>query len=129
MKISHLAVQKFIGYFAIIFGIISSMASSLVLFTEEGKSVAGQIVYFVLWANFLLSLLYILTGVMILRRMKLSIPFSFFIAATSLVILLGLISHILRGNAYEIRTLMAMSLRTFFWILISITNYRILRLN
>lgn len=109
---------------AIIFGIATIKSGGTVLFTEQGQKSAGNYVPFVLWFNFVAGFAYILAGMALYKMKTCSRRLALVIAiSTSIVfILFGL--HILNGGAYEIRTVVAMTIRSSLWIVIAATVLR-----
>jgi hypothetical protein len=108
-----------ISIIATVFGIATIKEGGTVLLTEAGKLEAGNYVPFVLLFNFIAGFAYVLAGVMLFRLKSCSRKLSTVIAiATSVVfVLFGI--HILNGGAYELRTVIAMTLRSGIWITIA----------
>lgn len=103
----------------IIFGIITIFAGGNALFTESGKLAAGKIVSLILWYNFIAGFFYIAAGIAIFRQKSMAIRIAMLLANSSIAIYFALLMHIFEGNVYEMRTLIAMTLRTFYWIAIA----------
>lgn len=104
---------------AILFGMATIKEGGTVLFTEAGEKNAGNYVPFVLWFNFIAGFAYILAGITLYKLKSCSRRLVLMIAvSTSIVfILFGL--HVFNGGAYEMRTVLAMTIRSSLWILIS----------
>ncbi len=104
---------------AILFGVATIKEGGTVLFTEAGEKNAGNYVPFVLWFNFIAGFAYILAGITLYKLKSCSRRLVLMIAvSTSIVfILFGL--HVFNGGAYEIRTVLAMTIRSSLWILIA----------
>jgi hypothetical protein len=105
---------------AILFGIATINEGGTVLFTQEGKIEAGNFVPFVLWFNFVAGFLYILTGIMLFKLKTGSRLFSIAIAIATIFVFIIFGAHIFNGGAYELRTVVAMTLRSGLWIAISV---------
>ena len=101
---------------AVLFGVATVLSGGRSLFTESGRIDAGDYVPFVLWFNFLAGFAYIVAGIGLAQERAWFKNLAFVIAAaTSLVfVLFGI--HIWLGGAFENRTVMAMVLRTGFWL-------------
>lgn len=115
---------KVISAVTIIFGMATIKEGGSVLFTEEGRLSAGNFVPFVLWFNFIAGFIYILAGIAIFRLNKCSKHLSSMIAVSSLLVFICFGIHIFNGGAYEVRTVIAMTIRTSLWIIISIMTIR-----
>ncbi len=104
---------------AILFGIATIKEGGTALFSEAGQREAGNYVPFVLWFNFFAGFAYILAGVMLFRLKSCSRKLSAVIAITTAFVFILLGAHILSGGAYELRTVVAMTLRSGIWITIA----------
>lgn len=105
---------------AIVFGILTLLSGGLALFGgAEARAAMGQIVPLVLWFNFLAGFAYVTAGVGLWARRRWAGWVSVAVMAATFAVpaLLGL--HILRGGAYEMRTVIAMGLGTAIWMGIS----------
>ncbi len=120
--------RKSIGIFAILFGLGSLMSGGGAIFGGEAtKSLAGNVVPFVVWFNFLGGVAYIVAGAGIYAARGWATPLSAAIAAASLVVL-GLFGlKVLSGAAYEMRTVWAMSFRCVVWLGIAFVACRACR--
>jgi hypothetical protein len=78
----------------------------------------------VLWVNFLAGFAYLLAAAGLFMLKHWAVWISIFIAVSTVVVfaLLGL--HMLSDGLYEVRTVIAMSLRTAVWTLIATFAYR-----
>ena len=113
-----------ISVITILFGMATIKEGGSVLFTEEGRIAAGNFVPFVLWFNFIAGFFYIITGILFYRIESCSKQLSTIIASASILVFIMLGIHIFNGSAYEVRTIIAMTLRSTLWIIISIIAYR-----
>lgn len=112
------------------FGLLTIKSGGAVLFFDgEARQAAGNYVPFVLWFNFLAGFLYVITGIVLWsmhpRISRWSAWLSVLLAGSTLFIFAAFGLHIINGGAYEIRTVMAMTLRSGIWIVIAaFTWYR-----
>lgn len=100
-----------------VFGALTIFSGGQALFGGPAiQAVAGNAVPFVLWFNFLSGFVYVLAGVGIALRK----PWAGTLAkalALAIVAVFALFGwHVLRGGAYEMRTVAAMTLRAGVWI-------------
>jgi len=108
---------------AILFGVLTIFSGGRTLFNAEAQQLAGNIVPFVLWFNFLAGFAYVVAGVGLWRRQRWSIGLSFAIAIATLLIFSALGLQIWRGGSYEMRTVAAMGFRAVTWLVISAVAY------
>jgi len=109
--------RKIAGGLAIAFGIATLVEGGGVLFgSPAAVAEAGDVVPFVLFFNFGAGFLYILAGVATLARHTPALWLARLLAVTSVGVLIALLVHIVAGEPYEPRTLVAMSLRSAFWV-------------
>lgn len=117
-----------LGLFAIGFGIITIKSGGFALFGgEAGKEFAGKYVPFVLWFNFLAGFLYVVTGVGILLKKKWSVVLAKTLATSTVLIFMAFGIYILTGGEYEMRTIGAMTVRSLFWIVISLLTTKAIK--
>lgn len=109
---------------ATLFGIATIKEGGTVLFTEAGNQNAGNFVPFVLWFNFFAGFAYILAGIMLFRLKSCSRKLSSVIAIATTIVFIIFGVHILNGGAYELRTVVAMTLRSGIWIAIALFALR-----
>ena len=108
---------------AIIFGIMTIKSGAAVLFFDgEARLAAGNYVDFVLWFNFLAGFLYIVAGVGLWIKKSWAANLAIIIAILTLLVFSALGVHILLDGSYEIRTIVAMTLRSVIWITIAIVS-------
>lgn len=113
-----------VAIIAILFGIATIKEGGTVLFTEEGKLGAGHYVPFVLWFNFIAGFAYIMAGASMLKLKSCSKKLASVIAAATTIVFILLGVHIYNGGLYELRTLIAMTIRSTLWIFIAIVTLR-----
>lgn len=125
IKTGRSIVLWVIAVIAVIFGLLTIKSGGAVLFIDGvDRQAAGNYVPFVLWFNFLAGFVYIVTGVGLWMQKPWAVKLSVLIVIATVIIyaLFGL--HILSGGLYEKRTIIAMSLRSFVWLVIAILAYR-----
>jgi len=100
-----------------------------VLFGDgAARRAAGSYVPFVLWFNFLAGFAYVAAGVGLRARFRWAVWLSFGIAVGTAAVFLGFGFHVLSGGPYEVRTVVALTLRTTVWLLLALWARRDLRL-
>lgn len=87
----------------------------MLLGDDEAARAAGHYVPFVLWFNTVAGLAYIVAGLGLWLLRRWAAGLSFVIAASSLAVLFAFGVHIAVGGAYELRTLIAMTMRSAVW--------------
>ena len=110
---------------AVVFGLLTIKSGGAVLFIGgEYRQQAGNYVPFVLWFNFLAGFLYVVAGIGIWKRQRWAawLAVMIFTASVLVFVLLGL--HICGGGNYEIRTVIAMTVRCSVWAVIALFSYR-----
>lgn len=115
---------KVISLFTVLFGMLTIKEGGAVLFTEEGRIAAGNFVPFVLWFNFIAGFFYIIAGIAIFRLKGCSKRISSLIAISTSIVFISFLVHIFIGGAYEVRTIVAMTMRSALWITIAIIAFR-----
>lgn len=106
---------------AVVFGALTIVSGGRVLFGDPAaQAAAGNAVPFVLWFNFLSGFAYLLTGVAIALHKPWAgmLALALALAVLAVFALFGL--HVLRGGAFEARTVGAMTLRAAVWIGIAV---------
>jgi hypothetical protein len=110
---------------AIVFGLATIKEGGTVLFGgEAARRAAGAYVPFVLWFNFLAGFAYVAAGVGLWLRRRWGTALAFIIAAATVVTYFAFGLHVASGGAYEMRTVVAMAVRTAVWLAISAVAYR-----
>lgn len=105
--------ERIAGIAAIVFGILTLVSGGRALF---GGVDMGAVVPFVLWFNFLAGIFYVLAGALIMAGHRAALPLAVAILAATAAVFAGFGWWMVRGGAYEMRTLGAMTLRTAFWL-------------
>ena len=107
---------------AILFGAMTIKSGGAVLFFDgEARQAAGNYVDFVLWFNFTAGFFYIITGIGLWLRKRWAQKFAIGLALATLAIFAAFGIHIFNQGAYEMRTVIAMSIRSAMWITIAST--------
>jgi hypothetical protein len=102
------------------FGLLTLKEGGTILFGDEAaRAAAGNYVTFVLWFNFLAGFAYILAGAGLWLRQRWGVWLSAAIATATALTFAVFGVHIYSGGAFEIRTVIAMSLRTLIWVAIT----------
>lgn len=110
---------------AVLFGLLTIQEGGAVIFwSETARRAAGQYVPFVVWFNFLAGFTYVVAGIGLWRRQRWATALAATIAAATLIVFAAFGLHIAGGGAYELRTAVAMSLRSAVWIAIAFVAYR-----
>lgn len=113
---------------AIAFGALTIKEGGGVLFGPDAeRAAAGAYVPFVLWSNFLLGFAYVAAGLGLWLRQSWSLWLSAAILIATLATFAALALHIALGGAHEVRTLVAMSIRTLVWGFIYLAARSLLR--
>lgn len=106
-----------LGVTAIGFGAATLLEGGHVLFGgPAARAAAGHVVPFVLVFNFSAGFAYVLAGVAALLDRAWSLWVARALAVTSLAVFAAFGVHVATGGAHELRTVIAMTLRTGFWI-------------
>ena len=114
-----------IAVIAVVFGLLTIKSGGSVLFVDGiAREAAGHYVPFVLWFNFLAGFAYLLAGAGLFMKKRWAAGLSIVIAATTIVVFALFGVHILDEGMYEVRTVIAMSMRTVVWALIATFAYR-----
>ena len=98
-----------------------------VLFVDgAARAAAGDYVPFVLWFNFLAGFAYVVAGTGLVFRQTWAQRVALVIAAATLVVFVAFGAHIFGGGAFEMRTVVAMTLRSVIWCSIAALSWRTL---
>jgi len=111
--------------FAILFGVLTLLSGGMALFgAAEERAIFGDVVHFVLWFNFAAGFAYIVAGVGLFRRRRWAIRLAALIAIATALVFAALGMHIVGGGAYEMRTVVAMTVRTAIWVAVAVIALR-----
>lgn len=112
---------------AVGFGLLTIKEGGVTLFGGEAVQVsAGDYVPFVLWFNFLAGFAYVIAGIGLWLRRRWAAWLAAVIAVATVFVFAAFGTHIYAGGAYEMRTVIAMSVRTLVWIVIAFISWRAL---
>ena len=110
---------------AVLFGLLTIKSGGSVLFIDgQDRQAAGNYVLFVVWFNFSAGFLYIIAGAGLWMQKQWAVWLSVFIVLATLIVFAVFGIVVIAGEAYEIRTVIAMSLRTAVWASIAMFAYR-----
>ena len=107
MKTHHIA-----GVAAIAFGLLTLISGGSALF---GLVDMGAVVAFVLWFNFLAGFAYVIGGLLLMTGHRLALPVALPILIATATVFAVFGWRVFAGDAFEMRTVGAMTLRTLFW--------------
>ena len=110
-----------ISLLAVVFGLMTLKEGGAVLFgSGEARTAAGNYVPFVLWFNFVAGFAYVVAGVGIWLQRRWAAGLALVIAAATALVFAAFGVHVIAGGDYELRTVVAMSLRTLVWTAIAV---------
>ncbi|MCW8955519.1 MAG: hypothetical protein OQL09_01450 [Gammaproteobacteria bacterium] len=105
---------------AAVFGLMTIKSGGAVLFFDgEARQAAGHYVPFVLWFNFSAGFVYLATAIALWLMRPWAAWLALFVAVFTLIIFAALGLYIVNGGEYEMRTVMAMTLRSGVWVMIA----------
>lgn len=106
-----------LGIPAILFGAATLLEGGHVLFGgPEARAAAGNVVLFVLVFNFSAGVFYLLGGAATLLRQQWAVWIARALALGTLGVFVAFGVHVLTGGAFEPRTVVAMTVRSGFWV-------------
>jgi len=109
-----------ISLVAIGFGLLTIKEGGTILFGDEAARIAaGNYVPFVLWFNFLAGFAYVIAGTGLWLQQRWAVWLAIAIATATALTFAAFGIHVAFGGAYELRTVIAMSLRTLVWVTIA----------
>jgi hypothetical protein len=110
---------------AIIFGLATIREGGAVLLgDEDAVQAAGRYVPFVLWFNTLAGFGYVAAGIGLWLGQRWAACLSFAIAAATLAVFAAFGVHVASAGEYELRTVIAMTLRSAVWLAIALLAHR-----
>ena len=111
-------------FIAFVFGALTiKSGGSVIFFDGPARQAAGNYVNFVVWFNFIAGFFYIVSAIGFLLNKPWTTKIATTIAITTLIIFAAFGFHILNDGLYEIRTVIAMSLRSTIWIIFAFAAY------
>lgn len=106
-----------LGAAAVLFGVATLVEGGGVLFGgPAARAAAGDVVSFVLLFNFGAGFAYVVAGVSTLFERAWATWIARVLAIATLLVFAAFGAHVLSGAAFELRTVVAMTLRSGFWI-------------
>ena len=113
-----------------VFGVLTiKSGGSVIFFDGPARLAAGHYVNFVVWFNFIAGFFYIVAGVGFFLNKQWTTILAISIAAATLLVFVAFGIHILMGGRYEMRTVIAMSLRSTIWISFAFAAYTLAKKN
>lgn len=117
-----------ISLVAVVFGLLTLKEGGTVLFGDEAvRTAAGNYVPFVLWFNFLAGFAYVVAGAGLWLQQRWAVWLSAAIATATAITFVFFGVHIYSGGVFELRTVIAMTMRTLVWVTITAIAWRGLR--
>jgi len=115
------------GVIGALFGLMTLREGGAVLFVDGAARVAaGDYVPFVLWFNFLAGFAYVVAGLGLVFGRPWAGRIALVIAVATLGVFVAFGAHIVGGGVFEMRTVVAMTLRSVVWCSIAALSWRIL---
>jgi len=106
-----------LGATAVLFGVATLVEGGHVLFGGAAvREEAGNVVSFVLLFNFGAGFAYVVAGLAALLGRSWATWIARALAVTTLGLFVAFGAHVLSGGAFELRTVIAMTLRSGFWV-------------
>lgn len=113
------------GVVGTLFGLMTLREGGAVLFADgPARAAAGDFVPFVLWFNFLAGFIYVVAGLGLWFRQKWAARVALGIAVATLIVFAAFGVHVASNGAFEMRTVVAMTLRSTIWLLITAIAWR-----
>jgi magnesium-transporting ATPase (P-type) len=107
------------------FGVLTLFLSSSVIFDLFGiRAKEGNYVLFVVWANFISSIIYLFAGYGLLKTKKWTAPILFASVLILAIAFVGLLLHINSGGIYETKTIGAMVFRTLLTLVFALVAFK-----
>jgi len=119
---------KWMAIAAIVFGVVTVLTGSRALFGSlESRADFGNAVPFVLRFNFLAGFVYIVAGAGLLLCRRWAVYTSLFIAVSTILVFVAFGVHVIGGGAFERRTIGALTIRSLFWVAVTILSIRAMK--
>jgi len=113
---------------AIVFGGVTVLTGGRALFGNlESRAGFGNAVPFVLWFTFLAGFVYIVAGAGLLLCRRWAVYTSLFVAVSTIVVFVSFGVHVIGGEAFERRTIFALTIRSLFWMAVTIVSIRAMK--
>ena len=108
-----------------VFGVLTVVAGGRVLFcSAKKKKKVGNYVEAIVWFNFLAGFAYVVTAVFLAQGRRIAAWLSGGLALATAVAFACFGIWVLRGGAFEGRTIAAMSVRMLFWTAVAVAGFR-----
>ena len=121
-------IVNWVAIAAIVFGVVTVLTGGRALFGSlESRADFGNVVPFVLWFNFLAGFVYIVAGVGLLLCRHWAVYTSLFVAVSTILVFVAFGVHVIGGGAFERRTVFALTIRSLFWIAVTIVSIRAMK--
>ncbi|MCB9013029.1 MAG: hypothetical protein H6539_03225 [Bacteroidales bacterium] len=118
------AFTRSVGIVLAVFGLVTLFLSSSVIYDLFGiRAKEGNYVLFVVWANFLSSILYLVAAYGFIKSRKWTYKLLGVSAILLMVVFIGLIIHVKSGGIYESKTIGALIFRLTLTLVFSILAY------
>ncbi len=105
-----------IGVFAVLFGVATLISGGNNIFLlQSDAEPTERIVPFVLYFNFAAGFAYVAAGAAFILHRRWASTLAIAIATATLLVFTGLGVWILMGYPYELKTVLAMTIRAVFW--------------
>jgi len=113
-----LAAVRVAALVAVVFGAATVWSGGNVLF-GGGAAAAGSYIPFIVWFNFIAGFFYVAAGAGLWQRRRWAAQLALALAVLTAGAFAALGLHVAAGGAYEMRTVIAMALRTAVWVAIA----------
>ncbi len=119
---------KWMAITAIVFGALTVLTGGRALFgSMESRAEFGKAVPFVLWFNLLAGFVYFAAGTGLLLCRRWAVYTSLFLAVSTILVFVAFGVHVIGGGAFERRTIGALTIRSLFWIAVTIVSMRAMK--
>ena len=107
-----------------LFGFLTLFLSTSVILDLFGiREKEGNFIMFIVWANFLSAIIYLLSAYGIMKNKKWSTSLLSLSTIILLTVLVGLFVHISLGGVFEIKTVYGMIFRTLITLIFTISSF------
>ena len=121
-------IVNWVAIAAIVFGVVTVLTGGRALFGSlESRADFGNAVPFVLWFNFLAGFVYIVAGAGLLLGRRWAVYTSLLVAVSTILVFVAFGVHVIGGGAFERRTIFALTIRSLFWIAVTIVSIRAMK--
>ncbi len=121
-------IANWMAIAAIVFGVVTVLTGGRALFGGlETRADFGNAVPFVLWFNFLAGFVYIVAGAGLLLCRRWAVYASLFVAVSTIIVFVAFGVHVIGGGAFERRTIGALTIRSLFWVAVTILSIRAMK--